>query len=312
MNEKRKDNSTMKYILTTPIKNEEASLPKLIESIINQTIIPVLWVIIDDGSSDATPGIIESARQKYEWIQSMRLNNAPRDVGIHLSEVIRKGFETAIDYCRQENLDFNFLGNVDGDLYLEEAYFEKLSTHFRDNPNLGMASGGEWFFFGDKMVNRKMDRPYGGAPLIKKECFEDCNGIPVSYAWDSVMNVKAKLNGWITMSFDDAKYFSPRVGCNAEGLWKGYIQRGESDYFLGFNPFHALLKSLTLPFLKYWSTMRLRPYQISIAYLYGYNRSLILGKRQIKDREIKLYYRYARSTEVYHKYFNILKTIKNR
>jgi glycosyltransferase involved in cell wall biosynthesis len=299
----------MKYILTTPVKNEESSLPKLIDSITNQSILPALWVIIDDGSTDNTPIIIENAKTKYDWIQSLRLNKSRRDVGKHLSEVIRNGFEFAINYCRQKKIDFYYLGNVDGDLYLEEKYFEKIMACFRDDPNLGIASGGEWFLSGDEMINRKMERPYGGAPLIKKECYEKCNGIPISYAWDSVMNAKAIIKGWTTASFNDVKYFSPRVGCSAEGLWRGYIQRGNSDYFLGFNPFHALLKSVKLPFLQYWSSNSVRPYHICFAYLYGYFSSLILQKEQIREKEIRSYYRYVRFQEIYQRYYTNLKKI---
>lgn len=47
--------SSHKYIVVTPCKNEGENLPNLIASVVAQTIMPVLWVIVDDGSTDTTP-----------------------------------------------------------------------------------------------------------------------------------------------------------------------------------------------------------------------------------------------------------------
>lgn len=296
------------YILTTPVKNEEENLPKLIQSVVKQTIRPVLWVIIDDGSTDSSSDIIREAKEKYDWIQSVRLNNTVRDVGLHLAEVINEGFEFAIEYCAKNKIDYNYLGNIDGDIYLEAAYFENLIKKFEENERLGIGSGGEWFFEGDLILYRKLRLPYGGAPLIRRKCFEDCDGISLSYAWDSVMNVKAKLSGWESAQFDDIKYFSPRVGCSTEGLWNGYKQRGKSDYFLGFNLLHAMVKGIKLPFFKkHWFPAGKKPYYIGIAYLYGYFGSLILRKKKIANKEIKNYYKYRKSQEATRYYFDMLK-----
>ena len=71
-----------KYILITPVKNEEENLPNLIQSVVEQTIKPVLWVIVDDGSTDRSPEIIKEAQKKYSWIQSIRLESKSRELGI--------------------------------------------------------------------------------------------------------------------------------------------------------------------------------------------------------------------------------------
>ena len=46
------------YVLITPARNEEAFIEKAIESVVHQTILPLKWVIVDDGSTDATPDIV--------------------------------------------------------------------------------------------------------------------------------------------------------------------------------------------------------------------------------------------------------------
>ena len=41
-----------RFVLITPAHNEEALIKKTIESVISQTILPMRWVIVDDGSTD--------------------------------------------------------------------------------------------------------------------------------------------------------------------------------------------------------------------------------------------------------------------
>jgi len=40
--------------------------------LVSQTLRPLLWVIVDGGSTDRTPEIITEAAQKYEWINFLR------------------------------------------------------------------------------------------------------------------------------------------------------------------------------------------------------------------------------------------------
>jgi len=65
-----------KYILVTAAKNEGENLPKTIQSVVEQTIKPVVWVIVDDCSTDNTPKILKEAKEKYEWIQSIQLEES--------------------------------------------------------------------------------------------------------------------------------------------------------------------------------------------------------------------------------------------
>jgi glycosyltransferase involved in cell wall biosynthesis len=42
----------------TAAKDEEDGMPRVARGILNQTIKPRLWVIVDDGSTDKTPEVI--------------------------------------------------------------------------------------------------------------------------------------------------------------------------------------------------------------------------------------------------------------
>ena len=50
-------------------------------------------IVVDDGSMDNTSKIIKDATKVHDWIQSIRLDNTARDLGLHLADIIKKGFE---------------------------------------------------------------------------------------------------------------------------------------------------------------------------------------------------------------------------
>ena len=98
---------SMNYILITPCKNEGENLPKLIQSIVLQTIKPVIWVIIDDASTDNTPQITKEATEKNDWIKILRYEEATkRDLGLHLAKIMRNGFDMAIDHCKKKDIEY--------------------------------------------------------------------------------------------------------------------------------------------------------------------------------------------------------------
>ncbi len=49
------------YVLVTPVRDEEATIGRTIESVVNQTVLPREWVIASDGATDGTDGIIRAA-----------------------------------------------------------------------------------------------------------------------------------------------------------------------------------------------------------------------------------------------------------
>ena len=54
-----------KYLIISPCRNEEQYMRKTLDSVCQQSVTPDKWVIVDDGSTDATPTILEEYAQKY-------------------------------------------------------------------------------------------------------------------------------------------------------------------------------------------------------------------------------------------------------
>lgn len=279
-----KIDSSKGYIIITPCKNEEGNLPSLINSITSQTITPTLWVIIDDGSTDNTPIILKKCQYEYDWIKTLRLEESNRDLGLHLAKVMKIGFNQAVNFCEQNRLEYHLLGNVDADLTLPPTFYENLNYEFEKNPKLGIASGGTDHIIGGKKIRAKLaeTEPSGGHMLIRKECFEQCGGIPQSYSMDSVIKAKARLKGWETRRFEENIAVEIRDAGNAEGYLKGFMYKGEVFYCLNYNPLHVILKS-TMYFFR-------RPYYGGIIIIVSYLKSYITRKDKIRDAEIRCYF----------------------
>ncbi len=276
---------TDKYVLITLCKNEGENLPSLIESIVDQTIRPIVWVIVNDGSTDDTPFIIAKSCKKYQWIQSLNISELKkRDIGLNYADLLKRGFDKAIEYCNNNAIEFEYLGNVDGDLTLENTFFENLILQFSIDQKLGIASGGTDYKVGNKILRVKtpINEPSGGHMLIRKKCFDECGGIPITYAVDSVLKAKARLRGWKTKRFEENRAFEIRDVSSAEGYWQGYIMKGKTSYYINMNPVHVFAKSFKFLF-RY-------PHYIGFPYLIGFTSSFLSHEKQIEDLEIKNYF----------------------
>ena len=45
---------------------------RTLESVMAQSIPPALWVVVDDGSTDETPAILESSRARLPYLRVVR------------------------------------------------------------------------------------------------------------------------------------------------------------------------------------------------------------------------------------------------
>jgi len=274
-----------KYLLITPAKNEEQNLPEVARSVTGQKVKPELWVIVDDGSTDDTPHIVENLRASYSYIQSIRLPPRPRDITFHYSYVCKQGFDYALEYCTENNIEFEYIGLLDADTVLEENYSGKLLTEFEKDSSLGIASGGVYYDTGRKLSREKTDKnlPRGTGRLWRKECFIETGGYQVEPSPDSISNIKALLRGWKLKQYANIIQIQKRKTSAADGLWYGYVKNGWMAYYLGKNPLVALTNVL------YYSVKF--PFYTGAAYFWGYISSYIKKEKQIQDLEIRSYYR---------------------
>ncbi|VVB54059.1 Glycosyl transferase family 2 [uncultured archaeon] len=289
-----------RYIIITPCKNEEKDLPNLIESLAKQSIIPELWTFVDDGSTDKTPEIIQDTKNKYKWVESVCLKVGPRDLTIHISEVIKTCFDFAKNFCKEHNIIYDYIVFLDADMVIQDKeFFEKLIIEFQKDEHLGIASGEiQYQNVRGKLQDTKFrhDTISGGEMMCRKECIEVLGGVPISHAWESVMRVKAILNGWKVKRFNEIKIIHSRETGSVEGLKRGYYLKGTTAYYLYLNPFVAVGKGIIYS--------HKRPHYLGIEFLFGYFNSWIRRKERTNDEQIRKYYYWHIINEIFQYYFN--------
>src|ERR1041384_7178718 len=87
-----------RYIIISPVRNEAAHLPGTIQSIASQTILPVQWIVVDDGSTDNTPAILATAAKEHPWITAItRADRGARKPGGGVIEAFYDGFAKIAD-----------------------------------------------------------------------------------------------------------------------------------------------------------------------------------------------------------------------
>ncbi|WP_245243208.1 glycosyltransferase [Pararhodobacter sp. SW119] len=108
---------------------------RTLNSVIAQSLRPARWIIVDDGSTDATPKILAEYAQEHDWIRVItRVDRGRRAVGPGVIEAFYDGLE------RVSLSDFDYLCKLDLDLDLPDGYFEALVSRMEAEPRLGSVS----------------------------------------------------------------------------------------------------------------------------------------------------------------------------
>ena len=82
----------MTITVFTPTFNRATLLPRLYESLVNQTFLDFEWLIVDDGSTDDTFNFIESIKENDKIdIQYYYQNNAGKHAAINWGVELAKG-----------------------------------------------------------------------------------------------------------------------------------------------------------------------------------------------------------------------------
>lgn len=266
-----------KYVLVTPVKDEEATIGRTIESVIRQTILPSEWVIVSDGSTDRTDAIVREAAARHPWIRLLPL--APR-LERSFAAVVRNT-ETGIRHLG--NTDYRFLGLLDSDVEFQTDYFETLMSRFLGQPDLGLA-GGVVIDVGlpkDQFPRNRQDVP-GAVQFFRRECFERLGPlIPVPEGgWDGLTCAMARMYGYQTRLFTDlvVDHLKPR-NISQGGVVRRKWQMGVRDYVLGYHPLFELVKCA--------SRLAHPPFLIgAVAWYCGYLASFLKKPARIVSPEV--------------------------
>ena len=265
-----------KYVIISPVRNEEEFIETTIQSVVSQTIQPSEYIIVNDGSTDATRSIAEKYEKQYDWIKIIDRPPKEHSPGAGVVNAFYDGYNTLTVS------DWDFVIKLDGDLKFDENYFEAQIDHFDQNPKLGIASGRTYQIKRGKLRMDYIpeDHTRGPAKMYKRACWEDIGGLPSVLGWDTLDELKAQVLGWETKNFRELVliHYKP-VGYKQKNIVRRELKAGERHHYLGYLPAFVIMRG--------FYRMLQKPIIIAgILNLCGYTHACITRGSQIEDKEI--------------------------
>jgi len=275
-----------RYLLVTPCRNEEAFCRRTLDTVIVQSLTPALWVIVDDGSSDATPRILDEYAQRHPFIRIVRREDrGARSVGPGVIEAFYAGYATV------DPSQYDYVCKLDLDLELPPTYFENLISKMASDPRLGTCSGKPWFRArpDGPLVSESIgdETSAGMTKLYRRRCFEEIGGFVREVMWDGIDCHRCRMRGWIACSWDDPElrfvHLRP-MGSSDKSTWNGRKRHGRGQWFMGTGLLYMLASALF--------RMTRRPFVIGgLGMLVGYVSSMWAGRPRYADAEFRTFLR---------------------
>lgn len=274
----------LRYVLISPSRNEARFIEKTLKSVVTQTVLPLKWVIVNDGSTDATGEIAVKYAAQYSWIE---LVNRPVRKERHFAAKVQ-AFNAGLE--RVKELHYDIIGNLDADVSLDADHFEFLLSKFAQDNRLGVAGT---VFTEPDGYNSATDsfegQTYvsGQCQIFRRQCFEQIGGYVPSKAggidWMAVMT--ARMIGWNTRSFREKSFLHHRpLGTADRGAIASSFAYGKKDYILGGHPLWEVLRCSY--------RMTKRPYVIGgFALFFGYVAGFLTHAQRPVSPELMRFHR---------------------
>ncbi len=272
------------YVVVTPARNEIDSIRSTLDSVISQTVLPVYWIIVNDGSTDGTGDVLKIYSEVHSWIHVIDYTRETSDrrVGKNVVEIIESALQ------RTQGINWDFWVKLDGDIILPPSYFERLIKRFEENDKLGIASGQAYIPQEEGGFKLEWSAPHhvlGQARMYRRQCWEDIGSLAPRRLWDIIDVYKAQMHGWETRSFRDLKVIHMRpIDSRQQRQLRRRFDSGINHYTMGYHPIYFGARCLRA----FWDD---QPYFLAgtamgLGFLYAF-----LARKRIYDQELKRFIR---------------------
>lgn len=232
------------YVLVTATWNEEKYVRHTIDAVLNQTVRPIRWVIVSDGSTDKTDEIVKETAARNDFVVYVRKERTQE----------QKGFASKVYAIREglnhlNNVGYSFIGHLDSDVSFAPDYYEQVLRRFEEHARLGIAGG----FICEGRDGRFKSRPSnaahsvaGAIQLFRRDCYDAIGGlIPLECGGeDWYAEIRARMTGWAVEAFPDLQVMHHKRSVDARGLMAEHFRQGKVDYMLGTRISFAIAKAV--------------------------------------------------------------------
>jgi glycosyltransferase involved in cell wall biosynthesis len=204
-----------------------------------QTYLPSACVIVDDGSTDATPEIVSEYAAEYPWIRLIRSSLQGRRVrGSRIVEAFNLGRSEL-----RERPDVTV--KLDGDLYVPPHYFAWVTEVFARVPAAGLVGGICLVWDGTAWVPEKAARHtvLGAFKAYRTACLDDIGGLQPSMGWDGIDEYAARARGWSVQVLTELSILHFKERGSAQMWWRARWEEGVGNAFMGYRLDFVMLRA---------------------------------------------------------------------
>ena len=270
-----------RYCLITPARDEARFGGRTLASVAAQTVPPAKWVVVDDGSRDATPALLAEWADRLPYLETIRRpDRGDRKLGGGVIDAFYDG------YARIDPADYDYVCKLDLDLDLPPGYFEGLMRRMEADERLATISGKPYFPVAgpdgtERLVSEACgdENSVGMTKFYRTSAFEQVGGFVRELMWDGIDGHECRRRGWRAASVDDPSlrfvHLRP-MGTSHKNWWTGRVRHGYGQWFMGTGPLYMIASAV------YRMT---RPPLIvgGLAMLWGYFGAMLRGVPRYGD-----------------------------
>jgi biofilm PGA synthesis N-glycosyltransferase PgaC len=229
------------YVVVTPVRDEQDFIGQTIATMRAQSHLPTRWVIVDDGSSDATPAILAAQTLDLPWVSVLTRLSAQRRLGSAEIEAFLAGVASL-----PSDLGWDYVAKLDADVSLEPDYFERLLEAMAADPRWGIASGVYCEQHGGRWATVRMPAYHaaGASKTLRRRCYGEIGGFVPRKGWDTVDEIRATRAGWRTGHVESLVFRHLKPEGAAMGALATHRFHGEICYQTGADAGFVLFKAL--------------------------------------------------------------------
>ena len=278
-------------VIISPVRDEAQYLRLTMDSMVAQTCRPQEWILVDDGSADATADIIREYAAQYPFIRLVtRQNRGFRKLG---GGVIA-AFKFGVEHIAHQN--YRYIAKLDGDMSFGPLYLEHMLRKLDDDAQLAAVSGKVYRFEDGRYIEEShIDEQVAGQfKLYKRTAFEDIGGFVQHLSWDGIDVHTAWMKGWKTFCYYDSQawlWHHRIMGSSDKHIYEGRLRWGRGNWYMGYHPLYAIATGL--------NRMREKPLIIGgLLMIFSYVWSALRGLPRYDNLEFRRYLRQWQMTRL--------------
>jgi glycosyltransferase involved in cell wall biosynthesis len=231
------------YVIITPARNEAQFIELTLKSVVAQTVLPLRWVIVSDGSTDETDAIVTKYASKHPWIELVAM---PKREERHFAGKVH-AFNAG--YARVKDLGYQVIASLDADISFDPDYFQFLLLKLAADPLLGL-TGTPFQELSGRMYDYRfvsIEHVSGACQVFRRECFEAIGGyVPVKGgSIDHIAVISSRMKGWKTRTFSEKVCIHHReLGTAERKALSSKFKYGIKDYAIGNHPLWEVFRAV--------------------------------------------------------------------